>query len=54
LYFQQSAAFVYIAVKYTTSPSGTVDLYLASGEGEICDLHASAKLGDTLGSRVRR
>ncbi len=46
LYFQRSAKFIYIAVKYTNSPSGIVDLYLSPGEGEIYDLHASAKLGE--------
>jgi len=46
LYFQRSADFVYIAVQYTNSPSGIVDLYLSPQEGEIFDLHASAKLGE--------
>jgi hypothetical protein len=46
LYFQESAEFVYIAVKYTTPPSGIVDLYLSPREGEVYDLHASAKLGE--------
>ena len=44
--FQRSAEFVYIAVQYTNSPSGIVDLYLSPGQGEIFDLHASAKLGE--------
>lgn len=46
LYFQQSADFVYIAIQYTNAPSGIVDLYLSQAEGEIFDLHASAKLGE--------
>jgi hypothetical protein len=46
LYFQRSADFVYIAVQYTKSPSGMVDLYVSPREGEIFDLHASAKLGE--------
>jgi hypothetical protein len=46
LYFQRSADFVYIAVQYTNSPSGIVDLYVSPREGEIFDLHASAKLGE--------
>jgi len=46
LYFQQSADFVYIAVQYKTSPSGIVDLYLSPSEGEVYNLHASAKLGE--------
>jgi hypothetical protein len=45
LYFQRSADFVYIAVQYTNSPSGIVDLYVSPREGEVFDLHASAKLG---------
>ena len=46
LYFQRSVDFVYIAVQYTNSPSGIVDLYLSPREGEVYDLHASAKLGE--------
>ena len=46
LYFQRSADFVYIAVQYTNSPSGIVDLYVSPREGEVFDLHASAKLGE--------
>lgn len=46
LFFQSSSEFVYIAVKYTNSPSGIVDLYLSPQEGEVYDLHASAKLGE--------
>ena len=46
LYFQQSSEFVYIAVVYTNSPSGIVDLYLSPRDGEVYDLHASAKLGE--------
>lgn len=46
LYFQRSADFVFMAVEYTHFPSGTVDLYLSPREGEIYDLHASAKLGE--------
>jgi len=46
LYFQQSTDFVYIAVQYKTSPSGIVDLYLSPSEGEVYNLHASAKLGE--------
>jgi len=46
LYFQRSADFVYIAVQYTKSPSGIVDLYVSPRDGEIFDLHASAKLGE--------
>ena len=44
LYFQRSVDFVYIAVQYTNSPSGIVDLYLSPREGEVYDLHASANL----------
>lgn len=46
LYFQRSDEFIYVAVKYTNSPSGIVDLYLSPREGEVYDLHASAKLGE--------
>src|SRR6266498_39168 len=46
LYFQGSPDFVYIAVRYTKSASGIVDLYLSPQDGEIYDLHASAKLGE--------
>ena len=46
LYFQRSGDFVYIAVQYTNSPSGIVDLYLSPRDGEVFDLHASAKLGE--------
>jgi hypothetical protein len=46
LYFQQSDESVYIAIQYTNSPSGIVDLYLSPAEGELYDLHASAKLGE--------
>jgi hypothetical protein len=46
LYFQRSADFVYIAVQYTKSPSGIVDLYVSPREGEVFDLHASARLGE--------
>lgn len=46
LYFQESSEFVYIAVKYTNSPSGIVDLYLSPQGLEVYDLHASAKLGE--------
>jgi hypothetical protein len=46
LYFEQSAESVYIAVEYSTSPSGIVDLYLSPAEGKIYDLHTSAKLGE--------
>ena len=46
LYFQRSPEFVYIAVEYTHAPSGIVDLYLSPAEGEIYNLHASAKLGE--------
>jgi len=46
IYFKQAAGFVYIAVAYTKFPSGIVDLYLAPGDGQIYDLHASAKLGE--------
>jgi len=46
LYFQRSPDFVYIAVRYTKSASGIVDLYLSPQDGEIYDLHASAKLGE--------
>jgi hypothetical protein len=46
LYFQRSADFVYVAVRYTNSPSGIVDLYVSPREGEVFDLHASAKLGE--------
>jgi hypothetical protein len=43
---QQVGDFVYIAVEYSSAPSGIVDLYLSPKEGEIYDLHASAKLGE--------
>lgn len=46
LYFKQAAGFVYIAVEFTSAPSGIVDLYLAPDDGHIYDLHASAKLGE--------
>jgi len=46
LYFQQSADFAYIAVQYQNSTSGIVDLYLSPSEGEVYNLHASAKLGE--------
>ena len=46
LYFQHSPDFVYIAVRYTKSASGIVDLYLSPQGGEIYNLHASAKLGE--------
>jgi len=46
LRFQRTADFIYIAVRYTNSLSGIVDLYLSPREGEIYDLHASAKLGE--------
>jgi hypothetical protein len=46
LYFQESSEFVYIAVRYKNAPSGIVDLYLSPGDGQIYDLHASAKLGE--------
>jgi len=46
LYFQQSDECVYIAVEYTSSPSGIVDLYVSPAEGQVYDLHASAKLGE--------
>ena len=46
LYFQRSADFLYIAVRYTKSPSGMVDLYLSPEVGEVYDFHASAKLGE--------
>jgi hypothetical protein len=46
LYFQRTADFIYIAVQYKNSPSGIVDLYLSPREGQIYDLHASAKLGE--------
>jgi hypothetical protein len=46
LYFQRSSDLLYVAVKYTKTPSGIVDLYLSSRDGEIYDLHASAKLGE--------
>jgi len=46
LYFQRSTDFVYIAVEYTNSLSGIVDLYVSPREGEVFDLHASAKLGE--------
>jgi hypothetical protein len=46
LHIQQVGDFVYIAVQYTSAPSGMVDLYVSPREGEIYDLHASAKLGE--------
>lgn len=46
LYFQESAEFLYIAIEYTSAPSGMVDLYLSPEKGEIHDFHASAKLGE--------
>src|SRR5258708_10342703 len=35
LYFQQSDECVYIAVEYTSSPSGIVDLYVSPAEGQV-------------------
>src|SRR5215510_13341489 len=46
LYFQRSHEFVYLAVEYTHAPSGIVDLYVSPAQGEIYNLHASAKLGE--------
>lgn len=45
IYFQRSGDFVYIAVEYTRSPSGIVDLYLSEDGKAMYDLHDSAKLG---------
>jgi len=41
-----SGEFVYVAVQFPASRSGFTDLYIASADGSIYDLHASAKLGE--------
>jgi hypothetical protein len=46
IYFQTSAEFVYIAIEFTRSPSGMVDLFVSPANGQVYDLHASAKLGE--------
>jgi hypothetical protein len=46
IYFQTSAEFVYIAVEFTRSPSGMVDLFVSPANGQVYDLHASAKRGE--------
>jgi hypothetical protein len=48
LYFQRSADFVYIAVQYTKSPSGIVDLYVSPRDGRfsICTLRRNSASGN--------
>jgi hypothetical protein len=46
LYLKRSNEFLYVAVQLPASRSGFTDLYLASEDGAIDDLHASAKLGE--------
>jgi hypothetical protein len=46
VYLKQAGGYVFLAVEYTAAPSGIVDLYLFPGDGQIYDLHASAKLGE--------
>jgi hypothetical protein len=46
LYLKTSGEFVYIAVQFPTGRSGFTDIYIASKDGTIHDLHASAKLGE--------
>jgi hypothetical protein len=46
LYFKQNNNDVLIAIQFLKSKTGTADLYLKSADGQIHDLHASAKLGE--------
>lgn len=43
---KESDGFVFVAVELLTKATGSVDLYLAPGDGKVYDLHASAKLGE--------
>jgi hypothetical protein len=46
LYIKTSGEFVYVAVQFPAGRSGFTDIYIASADGTIHDLHASAKLGE--------
>lgn len=46
LYLKCAGEFVYVAVQFPAARSGFTDLYIASEDGNIDDLHASAKLGE--------
>lgn len=46
LYLKCAGEFVYVAVQFPASRSGFTDLYIASKDGNIDDMHASAKLGE--------
>ena len=46
LYTKTSGEFVYLAVQFPAGRSGFTDVYIASEDGSIHDLHASAKLGE--------
>lgn len=46
LYVKQSNEYVWLAVELTNAKDGALDLYLAPSNGNIYDLHASAKLGE--------
>jgi hypothetical protein len=46
LHIKVSGAFVYVAVQFPARRSGFTDVYIASEDGSIHDLHASAKLGE--------
>lgn len=46
LYMKTSGEFVYVAVQFPAGRSGFTDVYIASEDGAIYDLHASAKLGE--------
>jgi len=46
LYIKVAGEFVYVAVQFPATRSGFTDLYIASQDGSIYDLHASAKLGE--------
>jgi len=46
LYMKTSGGFVYVAVQFPAGRSGFTDVYIASEDGNIHDLHASAKLGE--------
>jgi hypothetical protein len=46
LYLKTSGEFAYIAVQFPAGRSGFTDLYIASPDGTIHDLHAFPKLGE--------
>ncbi|WP_242346033.1 hypothetical protein [Anaeromyxobacter terrae] len=46
VYVKQSDGFVFVGIQLLNEQNGTVDLYLAPGDGQLHDLHASAKLGE--------